>query len=84
MAENPTETPTDAQSEHVPTDDDGQETLVPTETPEAEHEGQELDADGLRAELKAARDQAARYRVKARETAEALRRHLIWRVCGNR
>ncbi|MFE0187744.1 hypothetical protein [Streptomyces sp. NPDC058989] len=73
MAENPTPTLTDSPSEHVPTDNDGQETPVLTETPEAENEGQERDADGLRAELKAARDQAARYRVKARETAEALK-----------
>ncbi|MGG7570382.1 hypothetical protein [Streptomyces sirii] len=71
MAENPTPNPTEPQSEHVPTDDAGQEAPVLTETPEAE--GQELDADALRAELKAARDQAARYRVKARDTTEALK-----------
>ncbi|MEU7200272.1 hypothetical protein [Streptomyces sp. NPDC045470] len=40
---------------------------------EGQGDGQELDADALRAELKAARDEAARYRVKARETREALK-----------
>ncbi|WP_283112318.1 hypothetical protein [Streptomyces halobius] len=74
MAENPTPTPTDSQTEHVPSDD-GKGALAQAETPEAEgqDDGQELDADALRAELKTARDQAARYRVKARETAEALK-----------
>ncbi|KWT60605.1 hypothetical protein ADL21_18305 [Streptomyces albus subsp. albus] len=78
MADTPTpeladavpETETDA--EHVPSgapegDDDG-----PAE-PEDGEDGQELDADALRAELKAVRAEAARYRTKARETAEALK-----------
>ncbi|MGK5728175.1 hypothetical protein [Streptomyces sp. URMC 124] len=64
-------------SEHVLTDDpagtggpgDGQEGVEG----QGDDHGQELDADALRDELKAARAEAARYRVKARETAEALK-----------
>ncbi|MFE3771035.1 hypothetical protein [Streptomyces sp. NPDC059122] len=59
--------------------DDGQ---APTEAangpeeparPEEQGNGQELDTDALRVELKAVRAEAARYRTKARETAEALK-----------
>ncbi|WP_037684207.1 hypothetical protein, partial [Streptomyces noursei] len=41
--------------------------------PEEQGDGQELDTDALRVELKAVRAEAARYRTKARETAEALK-----------
>ncbi|WP_411140112.1 hypothetical protein [Streptomyces sp. x-80] len=68
MADTATPNPTDSPAEHVPSDD-GQE----VQQAERQDDGQELDADALRAELKVARDQAARYRVKARETTEALK-----------
>ncbi|MCE4941941.1 hypothetical protein LVX13_02175 [Streptomyces albulus] len=41
--------------------------------PEEHGDGREMDTDALRAELKAVRAEAARYRTKARETAEALK-----------
>ncbi|MEU4843880.1 hypothetical protein [Streptomyces gilvosporeus] len=46
-----------------------------TQPPQSEEQGdgQELDADALRTELKAVRAEAAKYRTKARETAEALK-----------
>ncbi|MFI9076056.1 hypothetical protein ACIGW8_06060 [Streptomyces sioyaensis] len=71
MAENPTPTPTDPEPEPAPSEE-GQETgqEVQDETPEAA--GRELDADALRAEIMAARDEAARYRVKARDLRESL------------
>ncbi|WP_431980787.1 hypothetical protein [Streptomyces qinglanensis] len=61
----------EAETEHVlsdpPEDGDGS-----AET-EGTDDGQELDADALRAELKAVRAEAAKYRTKARETAEAMK-----------
>ncbi|WP_338932630.1 hypothetical protein WEB32_29645 [Streptomyces netropsis] len=74
MAENPNA----EGSEHVPAGDpegaggrdEGQEGM---EDQGDDQEAPELDADVLRDELKAARAEAARYRVKARETAEALK-----------
>ncbi|MGW7270819.1 hypothetical protein ACWGH5_09890 [Streptomyces sp. NPDC054864] len=86
MAENPN--PTGPESEHVPTGDQegtggpgaGQESPEDQEGQEGaeggqegQEDGQELDADALRQELKDARAEAAKYRVKARETAEALK-----------
>ncbi|MEU7186427.1 hypothetical protein [Streptomyces sp. NPDC045369] len=75
MADTPTPDASDAtpeaQTEHVPSDaPEGQEQAP---EPEGGEDGQELDADALRAELKTVRAEAARYRTKARETAEALK-----------
>jgi hypothetical protein len=87
MAENPNPNGPDAGSEHVPTGD-GQEGQNGPEGGQEDQdqgdgqaEGQEDGQDGqelddpvkLREELKSARAEAAKYRVKARETAEALK-----------
>ncbi|ARF55121.1 hypothetical protein B1H19_13735 [Streptomyces gilvosporeus] len=72
MVDNPTDATSEAEGR-----DDGQEAAVAsvTQPPQSEEQGdgQELDADALRTELKAVRAEAAKYRTKARETAEALK-----------
>ncbi|MFB7643880.1 hypothetical protein ACFC0S_03210 [Streptomyces sp. NPDC056084] len=74
MAENPTPDPVETR-----TLEDGQEVQeTPVDAPPeaTDDDGQEdgvLDVDALRSELEAARKEAAKYRVKARETADALK-----------
>ncbi|WP_172384857.1 hypothetical protein [Streptomyces sp. MNP-20] len=82
MAETPNATDPEG-TEHVPTpggQDNVQGDQESSRVQEGQDSGGRADADGqelddpvkLREELKAAREQAARYRVKARETADAL------------
>ncbi|MGW1837076.1 hypothetical protein [Streptomyces sp. NPDC002067] len=59
--------PTEPQTDPAP------EAEAPDTVAEAEADAPELDGDALRAELKAVRAEAAKYRTKARETAEALK-----------
>ncbi|AIA05409.1 hypothetical protein [Streptomyces noursei] len=65
----PTEVPTDGEAVQADTTND------PVESAQLEEQddGQELDADALRAELKAAQAEATKYRTQAQETAEALK-----------
>ncbi|MBA0054290.1 hypothetical protein E0L36_26595 [Streptomyces sp. AJS327] len=71
--EEPTESTEVTTPEHVPGPETPQESREPApEAPEEGGQAEDLDVDALRAELKAARSEAAKYRVKTRELNDSL------------
>lgn len=72
ITEEPTESTEATAPEHVPAPKASQESGEPTPAAPEEEAQEDLDVDALRAELKAARSEAAKYRVKARELNDSL------------